>query len=238
MSAAAIDAVERRRARAARLAGLYAVTPDSNDTAELVARVVAAIAGGATTIQYRHKTADNALRRAQASALRAIPAMRDALFIVNDDVALAAEVGADGVHLGEDDPGLDHARAILGERALIGISCYNDFARAEAMAAAGADYIAFGSFFSSSVKPAARRADVELLERARALPVPVVAIGGITVENAPGLIRAGADAVAIITAVFAAGDPTDVRRAASALCTAIAAAREGAPHSRSNDGRS
>ena len=238
MSAAATEAARLRRARAARIAGLYAVTPDSHDTADLVARVAAAIAGGAATIQYRHKTADAALRRAQASALRAMPQMRDALFIVNDDVALAAEVGADGVHLGEDDAALDAARAALGERSIIGVSCYEDFARAEAMAAAGADYIAFGSFFSSSVKPAARRADPALLERARALPVPVVAIGGITLDNAPGLIRAGADAVAIITGVFAAADPALVQGAARALCTAITAARaDGSRTEGHDDGR-
>jgi len=227
MCAAATDRSRlRRRERASRIAGLYAVTPDSGDTADLVARVAAAIAGGAATIQYRHKAAAEPLRRAQALALRAHPATRDALFVVNDDVALAAEVAADGVHLGEDDADPVVARALLGEDAIIGVSCYNDFARAEAMAAAGADYVAFGSFYGSSVKPAARRAGIELLERGRGLGVPVIAIGGITIDNAPRLIRAGADAVAVITALFGARDSAGVQAAARSFCSAIAGARK------------
>jgi len=202
-----------RPARARRLAGLYAVTPDLADTALLVARVEAALEGGAGAIQYRNKTADAALKRAQAAALVRVRAMRGALFIVNDDVALAAAVGADGVHLGEDDGGIAAARAILGPDRIIGVSCYDDFARAEAAAAAGADYVAFGSFYASSVKPGARRADFALLGRAASLGVPVVAIGGITAANARELKQAGADAVAVISAVFGAPDVEAAARA-------------------------
>lgn len=212
------ESVSVRRARARRLAGLYAVTPDLADTDDLVARVVAALAGGACAIQYRNKSADRDLKRVQASALARVHATRDGLYIVNDDVELAADVGADGVHIGEDDGGIAAVRALLGPDRIVGVSCYNEFARAEAAVAAGADYVAFGSFFASTVKPAARRADVALLGRARSLGVPVVAIGGITVENARELFAAGADAVAVISDVFGA---RDVEAAARAVASAF-----------------
>lgn len=207
------DAGLRRRARAARLFGLYAVTPDVADTAALVAAVAAAIAGGAAAVQYRNKTAEPGLRRAQAAALARVHATRGALYIVNDDPALAAQMDADGVHIGGDDGEIAAARAAVGRDRIIGVSCYDDFARAEAAVAAGADYVAFGSFFASAVKPGARKADVTLLERARALPVPVVAIGGIDVANAPALRLAGADAVAVISALFGAPDVESAARA-------------------------
>jgi thiamine-phosphate pyrophosphorylase len=229
MSAAATErASALRRARAARLAGLYAVTPETGDTAELAARVEAAIAGGAAAVQYRAKIADAATRREQAEALSRIAAARGALFIVNDDPALAAAVGADGVHLGEDDGGVDAARRVLGPDAIVGVSCYDDFALGEAAAAAGADYVAFGSFFPSTVKPGARRADIALLGRAAVLRVPVVAIGGIDEGNAGALVAAGADALAVISAVFGAPDAGGVERAARrirAVADAAASAR-------------
>lgn len=212
-AAATEDPLARRRARARRLRGLYAVTPDLADTADLVARVAAALAGGACAIQYRNKTADAPLRRAQAAALARVVAARGGLFVVNDDAALAAAVDADGAHVGEDDAGIAAARELVGPDRIVGVSCYDDFARAEAAVAAGADYVAFGSFFASGVKPAARRADVALLGRAAALPVPVVAIGGIDADNARELRRAGANAVAVISAVFGAPDVEAAARA-------------------------
>jgi thiamine-phosphate pyrophosphorylase len=223
MQAALTDATTGlRRARARRIAGLYAVTPDLADIVDLGARVAAALAGGAAAVQYRNKTADARCRREQALALARIHAARGALFIVNDDPVLAAEIGADGVHVGEDDGSIAAAREIVGPDRIVGVSCYNDFARAQAALAAGADYIAFGSFFPSAVKPDARRADIELLEQARGLPVPVVAIGGITAANAPTLFRAGADAVAVISAVF---DAPDVGAAASAIAATFSKSR-------------
>lgn len=204
-------------ARSARVAGLYAVTPDERDTGVLVAKVVAAVEGGASVVQYRNKTLDPAMRRAQARALAATNAIRRALFIVNDDPILARELDADGVHLGNDDGGVAQARASVGRDRIIGVSCYDDVDRARAAVAAGADYVAFGSFFASTIKPGARRASVDLLARARVLGVPVVAIGGITVMNAPLLIDAGADAVAVISGVFAHDDRADVTRAAAAI---------------------
>jgi thiamine-phosphate pyrophosphorylase len=220
MSAAATDDAARRRERARRLRGVYAVTPDLADTADLVARVEAAIAGGATAIQYRNKTAGAATRRLQAAALARAVKAHGALFVVNDDAALAALVDADGVHLGEDDGSVAAARSAIGAHGIVGVSCYNDFGRAEAAVADGADYVAFGSFFPSGVKPHARRASLSLLERAADLCVPVVAIGGITADNAGALIAAGADAVAVISAVFGAPDAPGVARAARTLAAA------------------
>lgn len=222
MLQAGTDATSARRAqRLRRLTGVYAVTPDLPTTSLLVARVEAALAGGARAIQYRNKTADGALQAAQAAALARVAQARGALCIVNDDAALAASVGADGVHLGEDDGDVAEARARVGADALIGVSCYNDFARAEAALAAGADYVAFGSFYPSSVKPGARRAGLELLHRARPLGVPVVAIGGINASNAGELKGAGADAIAVISAIFDAGDLGQVERAAREVVAAF-----------------
>jgi thiamine-phosphate pyrophosphorylase len=226
-AAATDDAAARRRARARRLRGLYAVTPDLADTADLVARVEAALEGGAAAIQYRNKTADAATRRAQAAALAGAARARAALLVVNDDAALAALVDADGVHLGEDDGSVAAARELLGPDRIVGVSCYDDFARAEAAVAAGADYVAFGSFFPSGVKPRARRASLALLERAAGLGVPVVAIGGIDAATAPVLVAAGADAVAVISAVFGPPDLPGVLRAARALSAASRRAVDG-----------
>jgi thiamine-phosphate pyrophosphorylase len=206
-----------RRARAQRVRGLYAVTPDSRDTADLAARVAAAIAGGASAIQYRNKSAEPSARRTQAAALARVQAAHGALLIVNDDAELAAAIGADGVHIGEDDASIAAARELVGPDRIVGVSCYDDFERARAAVAAGADYVAFGSFFASGVKPLARKAGIELLTRARSLGVPLVAIGGIDADNAPPLIDAGADAVAVISAVFARPTIDDVEQAAHAI---------------------
>jgi thiamine-phosphate pyrophosphorylase len=189
------------------LAGLYALTPDLLDTDELTERVAAAISGGAAAIQYRNKLASPPLRRAQALVLRDLCTAANAIFIVNDDVNLAYAVDADGVHLGRDDAPVAHARQRLGRTAIIGASCYNSLERAAEAVAAGADYIAFGSFFPSAVKPNAVRAQPSLLSTAKARwNVSVVAIGGITAAAAPALIAAGADALAVISAVFEASD--------------------------------
>jgi len=190
--------------------GLYALTPDLTDTHALTWKVRAALAGGASTIQYRNKPGSAALRLEQAASLRAI--CMGAPLIINDDVELAATIDADGVHLGRDDAGVAVARARLGKRALIGVSCYDSLERAQAAIDAGADYIAFGSFFGSRVKPDAVRAVPSLLSEAkRRWRVAVVAIGGITPDNAAPLLSAGADALAVISALF---DTDDVQEAA------------------------
>jgi len=209
------------------LAGLYVLTPELADTGLLVARVAAAIAGGAAAVQYRNKRGSAVLRREQAFALRALCTARDTTFIVNDDVDLACAVGADGVHLGEDDGAIGAARQRLGAGAIIGASCYDSLDTAQSALAAGADYIAFGSFFASRVKPHAARAQPSLLTRAKARwSVPVVAIGGITATNAAALIAAGADALAVISAVF---DAADVSAAAAAFRGALAPRNAVAP---------
>ena len=185
--------------------GLYAIT--DGPRADLLAAVAAALRGGAALVQYRDKTADHLRRRREAGALVALCERHRVPLIVNDDVALAAAAGAAGVHLGDRDATVDAARAVLGSRALIGVSCYDSIERARDAAAAGADYVAFGAFFPSPSKPAARRATVDLLYEAKSLGLPLVAIGGITPDNAPALIAAGADFVAAISGVFAGADP-------------------------------
>jgi thiamine-phosphate pyrophosphorylase len=203
------------------IAGLYALTPEIADTGLLAAQVTAAIGGGAAAIQYRNKRGPAALRLEQALALRELCAARGVIFIVNDDVELARDVASDGVHLGRDDVAIATARERLGAEAIIGASCYNSLEQAEHGVASGADYIAFGSFFASRVKPDAARAPLSLLAAAKARwDVPVVAIGGITATNAPDLIAAGADALAVITALF---HTPDVRAAARAFRDAFAA---------------
>lgn len=199
---------------AAPISGLYAVTPDLLDSDALLERVTAALAGGATAVQYRNKIASPPLQRAQALALRDLCASHNAIFIVNDDVGLAYAVDADGVHLGRDDVSLEQARRKLGRGAILGASCYSSLERAAQAVEAGADYIAFGSFFPSLTKPDAVRAEPSLLSAAKSRwSVGVVAIGGITAAVAPALIDAGADALAVIGAVFDAPDVTAAARA-------------------------
>lgn len=214
---------DARRARVARLSGLYAVTPDDRDTARLCAKVAAAITGGAAIVQYRNKQAEPSLRAEQAQALATLCRARDALFIVNDDPALAHAVGADGVHVGEDDGAVEAARSAVGDGCLVGVSCYGDIGLARSAVANGADYVAFGSFFASTTKPGARHAPAGLLGQARGLGVPVVAIGGITKANARALVDAGADAVAVIADVFGPDRPEDVERAAEAIAASLRA---------------
>lgn len=189
--------------------GLYAITDGPRP--DLLAAVEAALRGGARVVQYRDKTADGARRLVETRALVELCHRYDAPLIVNDDVQLAVQASADGVHLGEDDADPALARALLGARATIGASCYDSLQRARDLAAAGADYLAFGAFFPSPSKLTSRRATPDLLRRAVALGKPLVAIGGITADNALPLRLAGADFLAVISAVFGA---TDVEGAA------------------------
>lgn len=189
------------------VSGLYAVTPELTDSIALVSKVDAALRGGARVIQYRSKSIPDSLRRSQAGEIARLCRIWNALFIVNDSVELAREVDADGVHLGKDDGDVLAARTMLGPGKLIGVSCYDEIGRAREAVSQGADYVAFGSFFSSSTKPQALRAGTELLQIAASeIALPVVAIGGITEDNAAGLIAAGADAVAVVSALFDALD--------------------------------
>ncbi|MBS0557832.1 MAG: thiamine phosphate synthase [Proteobacteria bacterium] len=184
--------------------GLYAIT--DGPRIDLVQACAAALRGGTALLQYRDKSLDHVRRRAEASALVALCMAHRVPLIVNDDVELAATIGASGVHLGEDDADIVSARERLGRDAIIGVSCYDSLERARDLAAAGADYLAFGAFFPSSTKPHNRRARPDLLRAAKLLGKPLVAIGGITADNARALIEAGADFVAAISGVFGAGD--------------------------------
>ena len=188
---------------AAELRGLYAITPDDQLTPRLSALVAAALAGGVRLVQYRNKLAPQALRRAQVGELLRICRGQGARLIVNDDLPLALEIGADGVHLGRDDGDLAAARKALGAGRLLGVSCYGDLDVAAAAAAAGADYLAFGSVFASPTKPLAPRVDLQLLGAAkRRYALPIAAIGGINLDNAPTAIAAGADLLAVISDLF------------------------------------
>ena len=201
-----------------RLKGLYALTPDLADTADLLRRAEQALLGGARLLQYRNKPADAALRRGQAAALLVLCHRHCARLVINDDLALALAIGADGVHLGREDGGLAAARAALGPDRLLGASCYDEIDRAREAGRSGADYVAFGSFFASPTKPAAVRAPLTLLRDARTgIGLPVCAIGGITLANAPQLIAAGADLLAVISDLFEAPDI----RARAAAYTAL-----------------
>jgi thiamine-phosphate pyrophosphorylase len=193
--------------------GLYVITDTQHESLDtLLAAVAGVLDGGARTVQYREKSGDSARRVREARALVGLCRARGVPLIVNDDVALAAATGADGVHLGEHDMAPADARAQLGSGAIIGVSCYDSLERAEDARAHGADYVAFGSFFPSPTKPHARRPPIDLLTQARArIALPIVAIGGITPENGAVLIDAGAHALAVVSGVF--GQP-DVRAAA------------------------
>jgi thiamine-phosphate pyrophosphorylase len=194
-----------------RIKGLYAVTSDQADTARLLIQVEAALGGGAALVQYRNKPGAEALRREQAAGLLALCRKFGVPLIINDHVELCRDLGADGVHLGSDDGDIAVARAALGPGKIIGISCYNRLDLARKAAAQGADYVAFGSCFDSGTKPAAVRAPLELFSEAKQIGLPTVAIGGITAENAPLAIRAGADSIAVIGALWTA---PDIRQAA------------------------
>lgn len=187
--------------------GLYAITPECGDSADLQQRARKALQGGAQVLQYRSKSADATLRLAQAQALRELTREFGATYIVNDDAQLAAAVDADGVHLGAADGEIAAARALLREDRLIGASCYNSLSLAQEAVRAGADYVAFGAFYTSSVKPEAVVAQPQLLQAARReLQVPLVAIGGITATNGALLVQSGADALAVISSLFEAAD--------------------------------
>ena len=183
--------------------GLYAVTPESLSGDKLVERVAGALTGGARVVQYRDKSSDSEQRRRDAERLLELCQRHGAPLVINDDVALARQIGADGVHVGKDDADIEVARRELGDDAIIGVSCYNQIRLALDAQAAGASYIAFGSFFPSLTKPGAVRATTELVAEARAsIHVPIVGIGGITAENAPALLAAGVDSLAVVNAVF------------------------------------
>ena len=192
--------------------GLYLITPDDPDPSQLFARTRPLLAF-ASCLQLRNKAMDADALRVAGIALRSACKDAGVPLLINDDAALAAELGADGVHLGEHDGDIASARRLLGDDAIIGASCYDDIERARRLAAEGASYLAFGAFFPSPTKPNARRASLQLLRDSAHLGLPRVAIGGITPDNAPSLVDAGADLVAVISGVFDAPDPVAAARA-------------------------
>ena len=198
--------------------GLYAVTPDTADTPALLAKVEAALAGGARLLQFRNKTASAALRLTQGRALLALCWEYQVPLIINDHLDLALALDAQGLHVGSEDGSAGAARKSLGPDKILGVSCYGRIENAIDAAVAGATYVAFGGFFASKVKPGAARTPVDLLREAkRELNLPVVAIGGITLDNAPTLLAAGADSVAVISALFESPDIRGTARRFSKL---------------------
>jgi thiamine-phosphate pyrophosphorylase len=197
--------------------GLYAIS--DGPRADLLGVCESALRGGTAMLQYRDKTHEPARRHQEAAALTALCAHYHVPLIVNDDVELAANVGAAGVHLGKGDATVTDARVRLGARAIIGVSCYGSIERARRAAHEGADYLAFGAFYPSPTKPDAQRATPDLLRAARPLGLPLVAIGGITPDNAQLLLDAGADFLAVVSGVFAATDAADAARRYAALFT-------------------
>jgi len=200
-----------------KLRGLYAITDSELLKGKLLPYVEAALKGGATLLQYRDKSSDDARRLREAEALRELCNRYGATLIINDDAELAARLGV-GLHLGQGDGSLSVARALLGRQAIIGGTCHSQLELAEAAAKEGASYVAFGRFFNSNTKPGAPAADVALLAAAKAkVNLPIVAIGGVTLDNAPELIAHGASMVAVVHGLFGADSAADVERRARAF---------------------
>ncbi|MBD8525101.1 thiamine phosphate synthase [Pseudomarimonas arenosa] len=188
-------------------AGLYAITPEHLFGEALYRAVAVVLGAGITVLQYRPKRVGADQRRADAGRLVALCRAHGVCSIINDDPQLAAEAGADGVHLGEHDGSIAAARKLLGLQSIIGVSCYDEWHRVESAVSEGADYLALGAFFPSRSKQTQRRASLELLQRTARFPLPVVAIGGIREDNAAPLIAAGAHGIAVIDALWSADDP-------------------------------
>ena len=185
--------------------GLYVITPDMADLNTLIHKTKLAIEGGAFMVQYRSKIQDHDVKMQQCAAILRLCREYGVPCIVNDDVAMCLNLEADGVHLGEKDDNIAEIRLILGEDAIIGSSCYDQLDRAKQAQKEGATYVAFGAMFPTSTKPTAPRASLELLSEAkREIHIPIVAIGGITVNNAHDVIETGVDAIAVITSLYEA----------------------------------
>ena len=185
--------------------GLYAITPDSADLNTLIQKTKSAIEGGAFMVQYRSKIQDRDVKMQQCATILRLCREYEIPCIVNDDVDMCRILEADGVHLGEKDDNIAEVRHMLGEDAIIGSSCYDQLDRAKSAQKEGASYVAFGAMFPTSTKPNAPRATLALLKEAkREIQIPIVAIGGITVNNAHDVIKTGIDAIAVINSLYEA----------------------------------
>lgn len=200
------------------LQGLYIVTPDWDDTELLLAKTEQALKGGATLVQYRHKTADAALRREQAGALLQLCRRYATPLIINDYVELCLVLDADGIHVGGTDAGVAAVRALVGADKIVGASCYGTLQLARDAAKAGATYVAFGGFYPSRVKQYDFKTAPEIVAQAKQeIALPVVVIGGMTQENCRPLIAQGADMVAAISSVYMTEDAEHAARQFAAL---------------------
>jgi thiamine-phosphate pyrophosphorylase len=184
--------------------GLYLITPDEPDTARLLRMLDEALQPPVCILQYRSKSVPSSVRLQQATEIKKLCVERHVALIINDDIELALQINADGVHLGKDDDDIREARLLLGKQKIIGASCYNDIERAQTAVETGADYVAFGAVYASQTKPYAPRASLELIREAAQLGKPIVAIGGISADNADEVLQAGAHQLAVIQSVFGA----------------------------------
>ena len=194
--------------------GLYAITDcENNSVIDLLKKTEEILSAGAVILQYRNKTTNQEEKKKLAEELNLLCKNFNVAFIINDDILLAKEIKADGIHLGGQDTTVNSARDILGN-VIVGISCYNNLDRAIKAQEAGADYIAFGSFYLSQTKPDAKRANIDLITQAKSeLKLPIVAIGGITPEHGKALINAGADFLAVINGLYAPTNTANVTKA-------------------------
>ncbi|NDI87404.1 thiamine phosphate synthase [Undibacterium crateris] len=195
------------------LRGLYLVTPDWDDTRQLISVTEQALLGGAALVQYRHKTANPVLRMQQASELLQLCRSYAVPFIVNDHLELCQAIDADGLHVGGTDMQVQAARQALGPEKILGASCYGDLERAQRAAEAGASYVAFGGFYPSRIKKYEVSTAADIVSDAAGLDLPRVVIGGMTLENCKPLVARGAEMVAVISSVYFERDPQAAARA-------------------------
>ena len=186
-----------------RINGLYAITPDLENTDDLLGRAQQVLEGGAQLIQYRNKLASDVLLREQARLLLQLCREYKVPLIINDHLDLVLEIDADGLHVGRDDASITKARNQLGWNKIVGASCYDNLDLALQAEKEGADYVAFGAFFPSLTKPAAVAVSMNLIEQAKKkLAVPMVGIGGIQLSNAKAVIESGCTAIAVCNDLF------------------------------------
>jgi len=188
-----------------KISGPYAITPDLNQTNDLLNKTRQVLEGGVKLVQYRNKSANESLRREQAKLLLSLCREHNALLIINDHLEIAIEIDADGVHVGKNDVSVSAAKNQLGQNKIVGTSCYNQLDLAMQAQKDGADYIAFGAFFSSLTKPNAVSVSISLVNQAqKALSIPIVGIGGIQLTNARTVIQSGCAAIAVCHDLFQA----------------------------------